>query len=175
MLMQSLIVVLAIASPQASGPVAQPRKVTDVGKLLGKSRTEIEKALGKPVKSEDVNGFDCLVFNAPDTKGIAAFFAARGEGLSKEILAFIEVSFDEKVKWQSAAETLGMKPAKLKPTPLSNIPQLMQLVGEPYKGWNVYFSRSKAKYPGGEEFINTNGGLPMIQYEARSINDDAPD
>lgn len=182
----ALIIAFAMGStvtaPAALTPVLQAAKPAQpiIGNLLGKSRAVVEKALGKPEKSgtSEEDGYDWARYKLAGTKGVEVLYFATGDGLPKTESGNFEVSFDKDATWQSAAKALGLKVATLKAVPLKNILSLSQLVGDPYKGWNVFFGGMNARYPGGDgpgELINDNGGLPMIQFEGRSINDDLPD
>ncbi len=150
-----------------------------IGNLLGKNRADIEKSLGKPEKSgSSEDGYDWAKYKLAKTRRVEVIYFATGGGLPKTSASQFTVSFEKDVTWQKAAEILGMKPTKLKAKPLKNIPALSQLIGDPYKGWNVYFSGANARYPaetGLGELINSDGGFPTIQFESRSINDDSPD
>ncbi len=157
-----------------------PSKPLDFTKILGKTRTEVEAVLGVPDKSgaSEDGGYDWAHYKLANTRGIRAIYYATGGGLPKTQSGNFDVSFEKGTSWKKAAEILGMKTDKLKAVPLSNIPSMAQLVLDPYKNWNVYYAGNGARYPGENgpgELINEDQGLPLIQFEARSINDDSPD
>lgn len=155
----------------------QPKPL-DFTKILGKTRTEVEAVLGTPEKSgsSEEGGYDWAGYKLANSRGIKVLYYARGGGLPKTQSSNFEVSFEKGTLWKKAAQILGMKPTLLKPVPLSNILSMAQLVGDPFKGWNVYYTGNGARYPGDKgELNNEDQGLPMIQFEARSINDDSPD
>lgn len=156
---------------------AQSSTRFDINSLIGKSRSDIEKVLGKPDKAgvDSGTGADRCQYKLAKTRGVRVLYAARGSGLPKTECTEIDVSFERGTTWQVAAKALGLDPSKLKSAQLNNIPSQFQLVGDPFKGWDVFFSDTNARYPGGSEFINDDGGLPLIQFEPRSINDPLPD
>lgn len=151
-----------------------PTKAAGILKILGQAPAKFEALLGKPTKTLTTeDGVDFVYYKVAGTEGVRAILQV---SQNQAMMGDVYVSFPKGTTWEKAAEAVGLKPASLKPRPLSNIPALKQLVGDPIKHWNVYFSEEGAKYSGANgTLINEDRGLPMIQFEQRSINDDSPD
>ena len=151
----------------------------EVGKLLGKSQADIQKVLGPAVKTgtSEGSGLPWCDYKLQGTEGIKVYYAARGGGLPQTMSVGFEVSFRKDIKWQEAAELIGIKPEKMKLT--SPYPWMSQIVKDPYKNWNVYFAALNAHYPttpgSPAQLVNSNGGLPMISFEGRELNDETID
>ena len=172
--MHATIVAFAtgLISIQYSSEPPKP-KVLELGDLLVKTAVEFDKAFGTPKKTGSDIELD-MEWKTYPADGTVLFKVYFDTG-TRNLVRIIELSFKRDVKWQKAIEVLGLKPEKVKATPMLEIPGMSQLIGEPYKNWNVYFTGSNGKYPGGDTLVNSNGGLPMISFEQRSINDDSPD
>ncbi len=145
----------------------KPSGVVKIVSVIGKPMTSIEATLGKPQRSgKDTEGamMDWSVYSVSGTQGVLVRYSGKQA-------AQYEVSFAQTVTWQAAVNALGLDAAKLKPGAMPNIPGMTKLSGHTFKDWNLYFTVAGAHYPNGGKLINTNQGLPMIEFEQKSLNE----
>lgn len=149
-------------------------KVTAADLAKAGSRSALEKLVGKPTKSgsDKEQGSDWAVYALPGTLGLKVMYFATGGGLPKTQPDYFTITFDKKRKWSDVATDLGMKPASM--TLKKVYEGCFQLINDPIKNWNVYYTVADAKLPGTQKLAN-EGGHPSITIESRSINDDSPD
>jgi len=145
--------------------VAKPTGAQKILALIGKPKSAIESVLGKPQRAgKDTDGamMDWSVYAASGTQGVLVRY-------SGSQAAQYEISFAKTATWQTAVKALGIDATRLKPGPM--FPGMTKLAGHSFKDWNLYFCASGAHYPNGGNLINTNQGLPMIEFEQKSLNE----
>jgi hypothetical protein len=147
------------------------QKITALQLTKSTSRPKIEKLLGKPVKSVTEGEAKIASYKLEGTLGVKVVYLGSGDA-EGDVESFL-IAFDRKTKWTAVTKLLGMNPATMTPSKMKHDQTTYQLIGDPIKDWNVYYTVADAKDRSGK--LQQSEGLPYLTIEVRSFNDDSPD